>query len=99
MFNKFFNIGTTFEPVLVQENTIISYPSKMQKSKKASPIKIDAQKLIHNLLDDLQNVNNPKVDVLRMLAVALENDGDISNLKAFCKQPIQRKKTVKKFKY
>lgn len=87
MFTKFFNIGTPSEPVLVYEESEIAKSVRIPKAKK-----VNATKVLQSLLNDLQNVNNPKVDALRMLAIAIENGGDVTTLKAFCKEPIRKKK-------
>ena len=94
MFN-IFNIAKSPAPVL--EAPVQIRKPKPAVAKKAPSVKEDAEMVLERLLNDLQNVNNPKVDVLRMLAISLEK-GDLTGLKAFCKEPIKIKKVVKKTK-
>jgi hypothetical protein len=93
MIKELFNIGSKSQPVLVQEGAVIPVQPRIRKTKSQS---VNAEKVLQSLLTDLQNVNNPKVDALRMLAIALENGGDTTTLKAFCKQSMPKKKSSKK---
>ncbi len=94
MFNKLFNISNQSEPVLVE--TPIQIRKSKPKAATTPSLKQDAEKVLERLLNDLQNVNNPKVDTLRLLALSLEKGGDLTSVLAFCKAPVTVVKKTKK---
>lgn len=91
MFKQLFNIGITpkEEPVEVKTE---------RKPRKPRSIKVDAEKVISDLLEKLENVNNPKVDSLRTLYMSLSGDMNMDKLVAHYKQPIPVKTKKKKEK-
>ena len=87
LFKKTLKIDAV-EPVL---------PKQPTPFKKKPSLKADALKTIEKVLNDLQNVNNPKVDSLRKLFNSIENGNDLESVVAYYKQPIGKKKKEKKF--
>lgn len=112
MFLQLFNIGNNEKPAQ-DENLAPARIRKVVKTKKtvkpapvqAAPVAPAApaapvltQEALDIVLENLYRHNNPKVDALRMLSMAMET-GDYSGLIAFCKEPIKAKKATKKAKY
>jgi|SRR5579859_7355993 len=98
MFGKLFDIGKKSEPQIEEKKPIVFAQSIVVKpTVKRSP-KNDSLTALSNLLDELENVNNPKVDSLRKLYLHLQTNDDKANLVAYLKQPIppkKKKKTIK----
>lgn len=89
MFDKIFNIGNSPKPVQAEE----SKPVKRKAPVKS--VKADALKTIEKLLDELQGVNNAKVDSLRKLYHSLDSGNDMKSVAAFYREPIKLKKKKK----
>lgn len=88
MFNLF-NIGNTPKPVPAQPQ--IRRIVKPKPVQVAAP-KIDAVKAIESILEEVSGLNNPKVDTLRKLLIALENGSDMKGVIEFCREPKKAKK-------
>lgn len=94
MFNKIFNL----EVKEAKERKSIVYKPAIAM-KKPQPVKPDALKRLEKILDDVQNLNNPKVDTLRKLFIHLQSENtNATDLMAYLKQPItkpKKKATIK----
>ena len=114
MFLQLFNIGNNKpvreeESAPVRIRPVVK-AKKAKKSTKPEPVQaapvapavpaapVLTQEALDIILENLYRHNNPKVDALRMLSMAMET-GDYSGLIAFCKEPIKAKKVAKKAKY
>lgn len=94
MFDKIFNFEVKEKK---RQQTVAYKPSVIVK--KPQPVKPDALKRLEKILDDVQHMNNPKVDTLRKLFVHLQTENaTATDLMAYLKQPIpkaKKKKTIK----
>jgi len=80
-------------PVVEQSQPVVAKPTPFKRKPSA---KDDAFKVMAKLMDNLEKVNNPKVDALRKLMYAIENNSNLDSVVAFYKEPIKAKKTKKK---
>src|SRR5882757_4073625 len=102
MFNLF-NISPTekkqiiAQPVVVR-TVVVEQPKPVVKPtpfKRKPSAKDDAFKVMAKLMDNLEKVNNPKVDALRKLMYAIENNSNLDSVVAYYKEPIKAKKKKK----